>query len=511
MKQVCGSIAALVVFFSLAPVCKADDGPYQDLLRRLPDSTNVLVVADVPGLRKALGVAPGTALMTTDISSMPIAASKFVMGAQVNMSERRHVWSIAMAQLANKMSIQDIAKTEGEAVDQVAGYTVVPTMRNGYFIELGPDLLGAGSPADRQRLKRWLSYQKNNQLSALSPYLLQAANPADPALIVMAVDLADSLDPAAIHRGLNGSQVLASWRNANYGAVERTLVRAKGLTFTIKSGSPLNGNLMVDFDTDTVAIRPFGKRLVLEILQHAGIYVPDFEDWQPTLNDRSIGLTGPLSLNALRKFGTLIQTPVPQPEAADMATYASLSPADQARAASLRYFKSVTQVLQDLKTDKSQTVKGLAGWYNNYADQIDKLPILNVDPELIGFASATSENLRAMGASLKGISLQTGYLQRQKVEGQVYNAPNYTGNYSGYNGYGGYWGGGAANLANNAALYRSGTAGGVTTVNNYAQIYQMQDQLITAGNAARVELWQRIDNETAAVRRQMTMKYKTEF
>ena len=134
-----------------------------------------------------------------------------------------------------------------------------------------------------------------------------------------------------------------------------------------------------------------------------------------------------------------------------------------------------------------------------------------MDPELVRFGSTTSENLRAMAASLKGISLQGGYLQRQKMEGQIYNAPNYTGNYSGYNAYGGYWGGGVANLANNMALYRSGTAGGTTTVNNYNQIYQAQDQLVTQGNAARVELWQRIDNETADIRRKMTLKYQTEF
>ena len=41
-------------------------------------------------------------------------------------------------------------------------------------------------------LKRWLAYQKNNPLAALSPYLVQAANPADAAVMVMAVDLADS-------------------------------------------------------------------------------------------------------------------------------------------------------------------------------------------------------------------------------------------------------------------------------------------------------------------------------
>jgi hypothetical protein len=511
MKPLWSSSATLVVLFGLASLSKADNGPYQDLLKRLPDSTNIVAVADVTALRQALGVAPGTALMASDISSLPVACSKFVLGAHVDLSDRKHVWSIAMAQHAGKMSIQDIAKAENEKVDQVAGYNVVPCIRNGYFIELGPELLGAGSPANRQMLKRWLTYQKNNQLAALSPYLLQAANPPDAAVMVMAVDLADSLDPAAVHRGLNGSQVMASRKNADYEKVAKTLLQMKGLTFTIQPGSPLTGNLTVDFDTDTSAVIDFAKALMLEILQNVGVYVQDFDSWTPRLKDRSIGISGPLSFNALRKFGTLIQTPVPTPEAASMTSYQSMDPAERAAAVSKRYFKSVTQILSDLKADKSKTAKSLASWFNRYADQIDKLPILDVDPALIQFASSTSEHLRAMGASLGGISLQLGYLNRQKIEGQVYNAPSYTGNYQGYNWYGGYWGGGGANLANNVGLYRSGTGGGVTTVNNYNQIYQAQDNLVLQGNAARVQLWEKIDNETADIRRQMTQKYKMEF
>jgi hypothetical protein len=511
MKWFCGSFMALSVLVCLAALCRADDRAYQDLLRRLPDSTNVVVVADVPALRKTLGLAPGSAVLQSDVSSVPIAANTFVMGAHVDLSEHRHVWSIAMCQHPRKMTIEDIAKLEDNPAEEVAGFRVVPSIRNAYFIELAPDMLGVGSPANRQQLKRWLTYQKSNQVAALSPYLAQAADLSDAAVVVMAVDLADSVDASAIHRGLNGSQVLGSRKKINYAAVEKTLVRVKGLTFAIQPGSPLTGTLTVDFNDETTEIQGFAKALLIEILQHAGVYVRDFDDWKPRLKDRSIGLSGPLSLNGFRKFCTLIGTPVPQPEAADMANYKSMSPLEQSKVASQRYFKSVTQALKDLKEDKTKSVKGLAEWYDRYADQIAKLPILNVDPDLINFAAATSENLRAMSASLKGISLQSGYLQQQKTEGQIYNAPNYTGNYSGYNAYGGYWGGGAANLANNMALYRSGTAGGVTTVNNYAEVYQQQLLLVKQGEAGRVKLWQRIDDETADIRRKMTMKYQTEF
>src|SRR5262249_29803352 len=159
--------------------------------------------------------------------------------------------------------------------------------------------------------------------------------------------------------------------------------------------------------------------------------------------------------NGLRKIASMIRTPAPAAEAGDMA-YKSLDPGARAVTSSKKYFTSVTKILDDLQADKTKSVKGQAGWYETYADQIDKLPILDVDPELIQFAASTSQNLRAMSASLKGISLESGYLQRQKAEGQVYQAPQYTGNYNAYGPYGGFYGGWGANLANNAALYRSG-------------------------------------------------------
>jgi hypothetical protein len=486
-------------------------GEYKDLLRRLPDTTNVVMTANMPALRQAFGLPPGTAVAAPEAHCAPITSDQLVLGAKVDLSEQRHVWTIALAHLARKMTIQDIAKAEGEEVEEVAGYSVVPSPRNVFFIDLGQDLIAAGSPADRQRLKRWLTYQKTNQVVALSPYLVEAVDSADPALFVLALDLADSFSPTAIHRGLNNSQVLAARKNTNYEAVAKTLARMKGLTFTVKPGIPLTGELTVDFNTTTEEVRGFAKSFLIEVLQHMQVSLSEFDDWRPRLKETSVGIYGPLSLNGMRRIVSLIRTPAPAPEAANMKAYQSMDPAQRAATASQRYYKSVTQLLADLKNDKTRSVKGQAGWYDKYSGQIDKLPILDVDPMLIQYGADMSEHLRAMGASLNGISLQSGYLQKQKTVGQIYQAPYFTGNYNYYNGYGGYYGGWGANLANNVALYRSGTAGGTTTVDNFDQIRSIQDALVLQGNAARVQLWQRIDNETAEVRRQMTQKYRVEF
>jgi hypothetical protein len=236
------------------------------------------------------------------------------------------------------------------------------------------------------------------------------------------------------------------------------------------------------------------------------------DEWKVRIEEQAVGIHGPLSLHALRKYGTLIKTPAPNPDAANIDAYKASSPADRMVASTKRYFKNITQLLDDLKIDKAKNVKAMGDWYDKFADQIDNMPILDVDPDLVKFAAATASNLRAMGASLKGISIQSGYLQRQKTEGQVYQAPNY-GSWSG--GYNGYWGPyqsySGPGLATNIAQTAAGAAGGVTTVNNFEQIRLQQDQMVSQGAEARVQLWQQIDQEVSNVRRMLTLKYKTEF
>jgi hypothetical protein len=478
MKYLSSCAIGLLVFWGLSQASRACDDPYLDLLRQLPDGTNVVVTADVQGLGKTLGLAPGTTLQTAGITSLPVMASRFVMGAHVDLSLRRHIWSVALAELDSKMSIQDVATAENEPIEKFMGYSIVPSSRNGYFVEFEPHFLAARTPANRQELKRWLHNRKSNQFAERPLYLLQALDPATPALMMMVVDLTDSLDPGAILRGLNNSQVMESRKNPNYAGVAKTLEALQGVTLAIRPGNPLSGELLVNFNTKIDPISNFAKELLLEALQKTGLYVRDFEAWDPYIADRFVRLKGTLSLQALRRFGTLIKTPAPNPTVVDMDAYKSRSPVERGLVSSQLYFKSVSKFLKDLKAESSGDDKTLAGWYEQYADQIDKLPVLDVAPELLSYASATSQNLRAMSAALTGVSLQRSYLQKEK-QNLVGDSYSYT-PYYGWQGV-------------------------------PQQIAAQQDALVAQGGADRAQLWARIDSDTADIRRQMSLKFGNEF
>jgi hypothetical protein len=474
MKYLRRFAAAFVIVAGFIPVARAGD--YQDLLKRLPESTNVIVVADVKELGKALAATPGNPLKTAGITSLPIMASKFVVGAHLDLSMRRHVWSVGLVQLDHKLPIEDIAAAENEKVEKLGDYSVVPSKRNSYFVDMGPDLLGVRTPANRQELKTWLAEQKSNRSPERSPYLQQALDPATPALMIMAIDLSDSLDPSAILRGLNNSKVMAARRNPNYAAVAKTLEALEGVSLYIRPGEPLNGELFVHFKTKIEPIKNYAVQLLLEALQNTGLYVRDFQNWDGFITDTFVRIKGPLSLQSLRKFGALIKTPAPNPSAADMSSYQAMSVAQRGLVSSQLYFKSVSKFLEDLKADKSRDDKALAGWYDQYADQIDKLPILDVDPELVDYAGSVSQDLRAMSAAFTGLSLQRGYLQKKK---QLYVGNSYTPYYG--------W-------------------QGVSK-----QLTDQQEELIAQSGEDRAKLSAKLDDATAEIRRKMTRKFMTEF
>ena len=61
---------------------------------------------------------------------------------------------------------------------------------------------------------------------------------------------------------------------------------------------------------------------------------------------------------------------------------------------SLTYFHSVNKLLAELRKQSSKTYAILARHYQQYAQQIDELPILGVDPDLLKWGGDVAVTLR---------------------------------------------------------------------------------------------------------------------
>src|SRR5205085_10904649 len=107
---------------------------------------------------------------------------------------------------------------------------------------------------------------------------------------------------------------------------------------------------------------------------------------------------------------------------------------DSKIAASKQYFNLVSLRLQDLGTEVkgAQKAKFAQKMLNDAALEIDRLPVLNVDEELLAYGAGVSASLRGMRNLSKNAQLDFRYRQAG-IQGS-------SGSY-GY-GYGGFYGGG---------------------------------------------------------------------
>lgn len=111
---------------------------------------------------------------------------------------------------------------------------------------------------------------------------------------------------------------------------------------------------------------------------------------------------------------------------------------------------------------------------NDAAAEIDRLPVLNVDEELLAYGAGVSATLRDMRNLSKNAQLDYAYRKAGIMASQ---------------GYGGFYGGGSV-------------AGATTST------YRQETALLQANELAVVTMLQ---EKTAEIRKKMTQKYQVEF
>ena len=157
---------------------------------------------------------------------------------------------------------------------------------------------------------------------------------------------------------------------------------------------------------------------------------------------------------------------------------------------SQRYYHAVKKLLDDLRQQKNRTYNASAQAYQRYAQQIDELPILGVDPELLKWGGDVAVTLRG----LAGLARAT--LSQKNVAAMNYARAVSQGSYNSSDAWG----------------YRYTIPAG-TAVDTGA-VGQINNLMATAGAnevAVRNQTWNNIDTATAQVRRKMTEKYQVEF
>src|SRR4029079_4352940 len=112
-----------------------------------------------------------------------------------------------------------------------------------------------------------------------------------------------------------------------------------------------------------------------------------------------------------------------------------------------RYYRAVDTLLKERRTKSDQLGakkqwQNSASWHEYTAGKLDQLPSVNVDPDLLNYASACAAKIRVMSESLRGVNIQDKVLDTYIRSGWNYGSA--WGAYYGGGAYGG-WGGYGSN------------------------------------------------------------------
>jgi hypothetical protein len=472
-------------------------------LRRVPEQANAILLVDLDAIKSSkIGIKEKWAARHKEnhlvgATNIPPGVQDLVVAAHIDPATLQEQWKIAIAQLNKSVNVAEIAGSHQGSVDKVAGYSAV-LARNTYFVPLEPKVAGAMRPANRQEFSRWLLFCKQSKDVALSPYLKsQISTMGKDNQVLMAMDMEDVLDEGGVAFRLKNLRSLAG-QNVDTDQLAKVIATLKGATLLIRFTDDIEAELRIDFGASTHVLEKFAKPLVLEVMDRLGAHITDMQGWQGSASGTQITLSGKATETGVRQMLMPLLTPSARmtSEPADSAAQISQDPK---ASASLRYFKSVKSLLDDLQVQKVKTYKNMSYLLNKYAQTMDELPVLNVDEMLLKYGTGVANTLRGMSSLARGTMEKNNFLEANKTEGFFnYNAAPYYGyGYSGAYGSAYGWGQG----------YYPGTG----FASNYTQLGNMQGIGEMNERSTRGEAWNQINAATTQVRQEMTKKYQVEF
>jgi hypothetical protein len=496
-----GGIAALLLL--ALPTAPAAD-TVADLLGWVPDRANAALFVDADALQQtdmATRLKWATEKGPTfGLESLPPNAARLVVGCQIDPAGGM-AWEVMVATQRKRVGDADFAKAVGGTRDTVGGKSVIVTERYGIAATLAPGVVGAHQPANRQEAGRWLRSATGKAGPGMSPYLKQAAALVGPKTpVVLAFDTADMLPAGRVKAGLDKSKALEG-KKGTPDALADLFSGLKGVTMLLHVTDHIAGELRLEFDGPAAALKDVAKPLLIEVLDHMGLGDDDFDAWVVAVVGNTATFRGGMTRETAGRF----VGPFLRPSASSLGGDSNQAEPGSKAEASVRYYKAVTKKLGEMKTAKPKSFLAMALSYNTSARQIDELPILNVDDDLLGWGGSLTATLRTMSITAQAANGQMSQLDAQRSMSQISNPNYYYG--SSYGIRAGYWG--AAGYGYNYAVPTGTTT--TYTVSNNATINQLVAQTKEQEHQYRLNTWKNIDQATQDVRRAMVKKYQVEF
>ena len=300
--------------------------------------------------------------------------------------------------------------------------------------------------------------------------------PHDHDALYFALDMTDAISRKAFRDRLETSEFPQIERR-DFDRAADDVSRIRLISFSASVVHGLHGRCTIEFSRPPSLAADLLKGMFLEILDRRGAAMPDLASWHARIEDSSLILSGPISAEGMDDIVSFLSSPgvlADQERAVNRAEEsANDSPEQQTLRATKAYFHTVTSIIERLRNGSAKTQGERALGNDRFARQIDQLPMLHVDPEMLDYGAKVATLMRGAGVIIRESNIQAG--------ATIIASPTYSrrGRYA----------------VNNNAGYNAA----------------MQSQARAKGIRAYLSNLKEIDNETSSIRRAMTTKYDVEF
>ena len=469
---------------------------FEQLAAKVPSQANAIVLLDAQKLLASpLAVKEGwkekyEQAFASGMVTIPPDTKHMILATQLDYEHMSPLWQVVVADFAKERTVIDVARRTKGDIDKVGDLDAVVLSDNSMCVQLTPTRLGVMAPANRQTVARWVRDIESRNEPALSSYLKGTLTASQTSQIVIAFDLEDAVPLDVIKRKLAAAECLAG-KNVKLDDAAFALSGLRGLVLEVAVTEGSFGRVLVHFKHNASSLAPFAKPMLLEVLGNMGAMIDDIAEWEVNTEPTRFTFSGPLSQSGRRRVLSLIDHPTAALTAAGQSGSASQQPeSSRAAYATQQYFASITKIRDDLreKAKNSKTFGQHALWLDNWARRIDRLPILDVDPDMLAYGSYVTGRMRDTSAALKGIGIRSGARSAQ-VSGVVTTGINTTYGYNyGYGGWGSY------------SYYENG---------HERRAIRAEEK--AAGAKSALEIQAEVENETAKIRQAMTAKYRINF
>lgn len=464
-----------------------------DLARYLPADANAVVRVMPATMAKhpQTGAETEAGAILHDLLGIPDSAVMLLRGThwQPHRGETGST-SVALINWSTPQTLEVIKERAGSEPFKLGECDVWRSPRKAMGVLLGPNLTGYYLPPERQAMSRWLSSLDRSTPNPAVKELTEVVA-ASQAPLIAAIDFTDAIEPGEVETWINGS-VFAQGKAPN---LIQNLVRHfqdwRRLRIEVQTTEPMKLTVSLDFGRQVSVSPSMVAAVATEYMDSIGASLDELSNPAFSVSGPSVILAADLSPEGLQRLMTVLLASEPQTRPRSEEAMAAAQ-ANRTAEASRRYFMAINRLLADLegRYRRSRNYDQTAVWHDSFAQKIEQLPSTGVDRELLTYGDQMALYLRALGASLRGVSLDVKTLENTLTFNSRWVPPDV-----GFN-----WGWGFVN-----------TPGQWEVTSNLQQVKEQQAQSIRAGSRERQQIWQQINNDRVSTRRAMEERYGISF